>query len=190
MSDPTSPPSLVSLIQITREMKRELRSHWKRTGLSTRRVVENDPGAPEGLTVAMVNGWIANKIHEARHDHWMFVLKKWASFPDGEHHRQRRAMRQKGAGRPRRKFGEIWIGFTKVMSAHFISEMARTNADFTRDILRTDTVPEGLTLRVMHNWRYAHVKTTRRDHWEFVMAQLAAMPDFVSAFGVQTRDRT
>ncbi len=190
MADIQSSPSSVFFVPITREMKRELRSHWKRTGLSTRRIVENDPAAPEGLTVAMVNGWIANKIHEARHDHWMFVLKKWASFPDGEYHRQRRAMRQKGAGRPRRKLGEIWIAFTEEMSSQFISEMARTNANFNRDILRADNAPEGLTLRVMHNWRYAHVKTTRRDHWKFVMARLAAMPDFVSAFSAQPRNRT
>lgn len=171
-----------SVIQITRDMKRELRSHWKRTGLSTRRIVENDPNAPEGLTVAMVNGWIANKIHQARADHWTFTLTKWASLPDGEYHRERRSMRQKGPGRPRRKLGEIWIAFTEEMSAQFISEMARTNADFDRDILRADNAPEGLTLRVMRAWRYRHVKTTRRDHWEFVMARLAAMPAFKSKF--------
>ncbi|MBK9004280.1 MAG: hypothetical protein IPM41_10575 [Sphingomonadales bacterium] len=164
-------------------MKRELRSHWKRTGLSTRRIIENDPAAPAGLTVAMVNDWIANKIHEARADHWQFVLTKWASFPDGEYHRQRRASRQKGPGRPRRKVGEIWIPLTAEMSAQFISEMARANADFDRDILCADNAPEGLTLRVMRAWRYRHVKTTRRDHWEFVMARLAAMPNFKSKFG-------
>ena len=174
-------PSL-SIIQITRDMKRELRSHWKRTGLSTRRIVENDPNAPEGLTVAMVNGWIANKIHEARADHWTFTMTKWASFPDGEYHRQRRATRQKGPGRPRRKKGDIWIPLTPEMSAQFISEMARTNADFDGDILRAANVPEGLTLRVLHNWRYRHTKTTRCDHWNFVMDRLRTMPDFKSQF--------
>ena len=174
-----------AIILITRDMKRELRSHWKRTGLSTRHIIENDVSTPEGLTVAMVNDWIANKLHEARSDHWIFVLTKWASFPDGEYHRQRRASRQKGPGRPRRKVGEIWIPLTVEMSAQFISEMARANADPDRDILHADGAPNGLTLRVLHNWRYHHTKTTRSDHWEFVMTQLASMPDYSSKFSKQ-----
>lgn len=166
-------------------MRKELRHHWKRTGVSTRRVLEGNPPIPKGLTVGMVNDWIANRLHEARPSHWNFVIGHWMVLPNGTQHEKRIAARQKGAGRPRHVVGADRIPLTPDMSAQFRAELIRTNADWDRDILSAPDIPDGLTYRVLVIWKYLRAKTTRGDHWEFAMARLAAMPDFQSAFRTQ-----
>lgn len=163
-------------------MRKELRGHWKRTGVSTRRVLEAHPPIPNGLTVAIVNDWIANRVHVARPSHWNHVIKLWSALPDGDAHKKRMASRQKGSGRPRYVDGVKWIPLTPDMSAQFRAEMIRTNADWDRNILSATDIPDGLTYRVLVIWKYLRAKTTRADHWEFVMKRLAAMPDFESRF--------
>lgn len=163
-------------------MRKELRHHWKRTGFSTRRVLEAHPPIPDGLTIAMVNDWIANRVHVARPSHWNHVIKLWSALPDGADYLKRLASRQKGVGRPRDPKGAARIPFTSEMSEEFISELARTNADMERDILNVVDAPEGVTQRLLYIWKYQHAKTTRSDHWNFVMSRLRAMPDFESKF--------
>ena len=71
------------------------------------------------------------------------------------------------------------------MSAQFRAELIRTNADWDRNILSATDIPDGLTYRVLVIWKYLRAKTTRADHWEFVMTRLAAMADFKSIFQTQ-----
>lgn len=171
-----------ALAPISKEMRKDLRSHWKRTGVSTRRVLERNAPIPDGLTVAMVNDWIANRLHEARPSHWNFVLSHWMAMPNGSHYEKRIAARQKGSGRPRHVAGVERITLTPQMSAQFRAELIRTNADWERDILNAPDIPTGLTYRVLVIWKYLRAKTTRADHWEFAMARLATLPDFRSKF--------
>jgi hypothetical protein len=167
---------------ITKEMRKELRHHWKRTGVSTRRVLEAHPPIPDGLTIAMVNDWIANRVHVARPSHWNHVMSIWAKLPDCDTYLKRVASRQKGAGRPRDPDTATRIPFTREMSEEFKAELARTNADMERDILNAPNAPDGVTQRLLYIWKYQHAKTTREDHWNFVMSRLRAMPDFESKF--------
>ena len=177
------PDPLDTPAPISREMRKELRHHWKRSGISTGNVIAMHRPAPEGLTVAIVNAWIANRLHMARPSHWNYMLTHWAALPDCEAYRGRIEARQKGPGRPRTSpNSDIWIPLTEEMSAAFRAEMIRTNADPKRDILEARGVPHGLTRRVLYIWRYRHAKTTRRAHWEFAMARLAAMPDYGTPF--------
>jgi hypothetical protein len=163
-------------------MRKELRHHWKRTGVSTRRVLEAHPPIPDGLTISMVNDWIGNRVQVARPSHWIHVMSIWAKFPDCDAHKKRVASRQKGAGRPRDPEGAARIPFTREMSEEFKAELARTNADMQRDILNVAGAPDGVTQRLLYIWKYHHAKTTRADHWNFVMGILRAMPDFESKF--------
>lgn len=167
---------------ISKVMRKRLRHHWKRTGISARRVLERNPPIPQGLTVAMINDWIANRQHEARPSHWNFVMTCWAAIADSEGIRLRnRAVRAK-LGRPFNVPNTKRIPLTKDMSEKFRSELARTNADMKRDILDRPLAPDGLTQRVLYVWLYMNAKTTRADHWEFAMTRLAAMEDFESIF--------
>jgi hypothetical protein len=163
-------------------MRKELRHHWKRTGFSTRRVLYAHPPVPKGLTVGQVNDWIANRVRVARTSHWNHVIKLWSALPDCDDYKKRRASRQKGAGRPRDPESATRIPFTCEMSEEFKSELARTNADMERDILNARNAPDGVTQRLLHIWKYHHAKSTREDHWNFVMERLRAMPDFKSVF--------
>ncbi|MEK6637720.1 MAG: hypothetical protein AABY88_06510 [Pseudomonadota bacterium] len=167
---------------ITKEMRKELRHHWKRSGVSTRRVLEAHPPIPDGLTVAMVNDWIANRLHVARPSHWNHVMQIWSALPDCDDHQKRLASRQKGAGRPRDPETATRIPFAREMSEEFKTELARTNADMERDILNAPDAPDGVTQRLLYIWKYRHAKTTRSDHWNFVMGILREMPDFESRF--------
>jgi len=169
-------------VPITKEMRKELRHHWKRTGVSTRRVLEAHPPIPDGLTIAMVNDWIASRVDVARPSHWNHVIRLWAALPDGEEHKQRLAAKQKGPGRPRDPEAATRIPFTREMSEQFKAELARTNADMERDILSAPNAPDGVTQRLLYIWKYHHAKSTREDHWNFVMGALRAMPDFESKF--------
>ncbi|MBK6707999.1 MAG: hypothetical protein IPG54_11180 [Sphingomonadales bacterium] len=74
-----------------------------------------------GLTVAMVNDWIANKIHEARADHLAICSQNGRRSPMANIIGNVAHPDKKGPGRPRRKVGEIWIPLTAEMSAQFIS---------------------------------------------------------------------
>ncbi|NJS13516.1 MAG: hypothetical protein HC788_01575 [Sphingopyxis sp.] len=163
-------------------MRTALRHHWKRTGVSTRRVLEAHPPIPDGLTLAIVNDWIANRVHVARPSHWNHVVKLWSALPDCDAYLKRMASRQKGAGRPRDPEGATRIPFTVAMSEEFKAELARTNADMQHDILNVPGAPDGVTQRLLYIWKYHHAKTTRSDQWNFVMSRLRAMPDFESAF--------
>lgn len=167
---------------ITKDMRKDLRHHWKRTGVSTRRVLEARPPIPDGLTISIVNDWIANRVHVARPSHWNHVMQIWSALPDCDDHKKRMASRQKGAGRPRDPDGATRIPFTRDMSEEFKTELARTNADMERDILNAPDAPDGVTQRLLYIWKYQHAKTTRSDHWNFVMSRLRAMPNFESEF--------
>ncbi|MFM7854015.1 MAG: hypothetical protein ACKO96_19345, partial [Flammeovirgaceae bacterium] len=112
---------------ITKEMRKELRHHWKRTGVSTRRVLEGHPPIPESLTIAMVNDWIANRVHVARVSHWDPVIRLCSALPDSDEHRKRLASKQNDAGRPMDPIGATRSPFTREMSDEFKFELARTN---------------------------------------------------------------
>ncbi len=163
-------------------MRKELRHHWKRTGVSTRRILEGHPPILEGLTIAIVNDWIANRAHVARVSHWNHVIRIWSALPDSDDHRKRLASKQKDAGRPIDPIGATRIPFTREMSEEFKAELARTNADMECDILNAPNVPDGVTQRLLYIWKYQHARTTREDHWNFVMGILRAMDDFESTF--------
>jgi hypothetical protein len=174
--------SLTTPRPISKAMRKELRHHWKRTGVSTRRVLEGHPPIPAGLTTAMVNDWIAGRVLFARPSLWNHVITLWSAMPDGDGHKKRLAAKQKGAGRPRDPDTATRIPFTREMSKQFKAEMIRTGADMERDILNAPDAPEGVTQRLLYIWRYCHAKSTRADHWDFVMDRLRAMPDFKSIF--------
>jgi hypothetical protein len=163
-------------------MRKELRHHWKRTGFPTRRVLESHPPIPDGLTISIVNDWIVHRVQVARPSHWNHVIKLWSALPDCDAHLKRMASRQKGAGRPRDPEAATRIPFTREMSEEFKSELVRTNADMERDILNVAGAPDGVTQRLLYIWKYHHAKSTREDHWNFVMERLRAMPDFKSVF--------
>lgn len=183
----TYPDTSESLpIPITKAMRKELRRHWKRTAISTRRVLERSSPIPEGLTIAMVNDWIANRLHEARPSHWNFVVKSWATIPDCEGVRLRNQAVRAKLGRPFNVPNTKRIPLTKEMSAQFRAELVRTNADMKHNILDYHHAPQGLTQRVLYVWLYMNAKTTRADHWEFAMQRLAAMPDFESMVRTQS----
>jgi hypothetical protein len=167
---------------VTKEMRRVLRHHWKRSGFSTRRLLQAHPPIPNGLTIAMVNGWISNRLHIAHSSHWDHVIKLWSALPDCDDYRMQRATRKKGPGRPRNVGSAMRIPLTRAMSDEFKAELARTNADMERDILNAPDAPEGVTQRLLDIWKYRHAITTRIDHWNFVMDRLRAMPDFKSIF--------
>lgn len=173
-------------VPISKVMRKRLRHHWKRTGISTRRVLQRNEPIPDGLTIAMVNDWIANRLHEARPSHWNFVMTCWAAIADCEGIRQRNLAARRSRGRPKNVPNAIRIPLTQEMSSAFRAELARTNADMKRDILDRPRAPDGLTQRVLYVWLYMNAKTTRTDHWEFAMARLAAMDDFKSAFSQTT----
>jgi hypothetical protein len=170
-------------------MRKALRFNWKRTGFSTRRLLQAHPPIPEGLTIAMVNGWIANRVHVARPSHWDHVIRLWSALPDCEDYKKRVVTRQKGPGRPRDPKDAMRIPLTRAMSDEFKAELARTNADMERDILNAPNAPDGVTQRLLYIWKYRHAKTTRADHWQFVMDRLRAMPDFQSVFVTPERTK-
>lgn len=110
------------------------------------------------------------------------MLKLWSVLLDCDAHVKRVASRQKGVGRPRDPATATRIPFTREMSEEFKAELARTNADMERDILNAPNSPDGVTQRLLYIWKYQHAKSTRSDHWNFVMSRLRAMPDFKSKF--------
>lgn len=167
---------------ITKGMRKELRFHWKRTGVPSSGIIKTASSLPDGVTVALLNGWINGTIDRAKPEQWEFVIGLWSALPDCDAHLKRISSRQKGAGRPRDPDTASRIPLTREMSEQFKSELARTNADMERDILNVAGAPDGVTQRLLYIWKYQHAKTTRSDHWNFVMDRLRAMPDFESKF--------
>lgn len=176
-SDPFDTP-----VPITTAMRRELRRHWQRSGVSTRRVLYGHPPIPNGLTIAMVNDWIANRLHIVCPSHWNHVLKHWSALPDCAAHVKRIADRQRKPGRPRDPEGTERIAVSAAMTVYLRSEMIRTGVDLARDIIDARGAPDGLTIRVVRGWLYHAAKTTRKDHWDFTIRRLHTMPDFKSQF--------
>ncbi|MBK9268076.1 MAG: hypothetical protein IPM67_05235 [Sphingomonadales bacterium] len=177
------------VIPITKAMRKALRGHWKRTGFSTRRVLQAFPPIPNGLTIALVNDWIANRVCVARSRHWDHVIKCWSALPDGEFHRRRFAAKRRGPGRPVDPKGSKRIHLNAAMAVLLRSELDRTAADIEKDIVQARFAPDGLTKRVIYGWLYLEVKTAREDHWLFVTRHLNLMLDHVSDFGVRDHRR-
>ena len=69
-------------IEVTPEMRAQLRSEIVRTTLSFDAIAEVD-GKPEGLTPRIVRGWMRGDARTTRAAHWDFVMRWLNAAPDG-----------------------------------------------------------------------------------------------------------
>lgn len=62
-------------IEVTPDMRAELRAEFERTGLRFDTVLNGASNIPEGLTARVVRGWLYDHAKTTRTAHWEFVMR-------------------------------------------------------------------------------------------------------------------
>lgn len=172
-------------VPITKAIRQKLRSEIKRTGITAMMLLKDAPDAPDGLTVAHVNRWISGLIDTAPARHVDYVAGKWASLPDAASvTRDSKPLAKRG---PRYADGKKRIEVTEEMSKLLRAELARTGIDHAKLLSKAEGTPLGLTARIIRGWLYRDAKSTREDHWSWVVGYLAVCPDFAGSLPPLTR---
>jgi hypothetical protein len=168
--------SLEKPIVITPAMSEELRLLWSRKGLTVAEFIDYCGALPNGLNEATIIGWISLRVRHALPSHWDFVVETWMVLRDAKPKFSHIKLGVRG-GRPKGVDGTCRINVSPEMHQKFMSEMKRTGADITLDLVQAQSAPEGLKHRTVLVLKRQESKTIRDDYWEFIMSKLAGMPD-------------
>lgn len=160
-------------IDLTKPMRRALKTELQRTGLSARLLFKGRRDLPSGLDARTVNGWL-RASPSARVDHLKFVCAMLAALPSATDCPDGITHKSKSGQRGRRD--EPRIDVTPDMVARFRHELTRSGQS-VEGLARYDTAPAGLTLGVLVALRRGSVRTVRADHWDFLIGHLSGLPD-------------
>jgi hypothetical protein len=168
-------------IALTKVVRASLRAEHKRTDVTAMQLLDGAEDLPDGLTAGSVNRWMNGLIRAAPRCHYDYVVARWKALPDAT------ATQKRGKRYP--TASDAWIEVTDAMSSHLRLELARTGLDHAVMFEGLIDVPPGLNARIVKGWLYEEAETTRTAHWKYVVARLAAMPDFIGPLPPLTRKR-
>lgn len=161
--------------RLSAAQRRHLKSELKRTGMTVIALLKDADDLPDGVTVRAVNRWIGGLTQPERQSQFDYVLGKLNALPDVPS-----GLKGHLAGRPGRRHprpGEEWTCVTAEMRAQLDAEFMRTGLRFDTVLDDVAEAPDGLTARIVKGWLYDHAKSTRAEHWEFVLRRLRAAPN-------------
>lgn len=109
---------------------------------------------PDGLSAAVISGWLSGRTSRAREDHLNWVLTRCATMAVSTGRR---------------------VPVTEEHRNALKAEAARTGLGQT-DLLRiAGNVPDGLTAGMISQWVSGNVATARKDHLEWVLTRWRAL---------------
>lgn len=164
-------------IEITDAIRATLRAEMRRAGVTAIKLLKGRRNLPEKLDARTVNRWLVGLYLTAKRSDLKYVMELLAASPSdpGRITGDGRKLSRRGARHPVE--GETWINVTDEMAAHLRGELVRTGIESAGLLRGLESVPPGLTQRVVYGWLYRESDTTNKAHWDYVVARLRSLPD-------------
>lgn len=145
-------------IPLTDYLRAQLKAEMVRTNVGFTHIIKSmGDTAPEGLTVDVIRKWDKADVLTVDSNHWEKVIAAYKILPSVE-----------------------IVEKAKFTDAHHIlltTEMTRTGKGAKAILaLMGDTVPEGLTKRIIENWRNGDTATFKPEYWNAIIAAYKSLP--------------
>lgn len=153
-------------IDITKGRIKELLRHRKRTGIGPVALLNISDGrtkAPDGLTPAMIHGWLSGIIKTANQEHFQYALSKWERLPTSS------IEYAKGRSRHQIETMKGILHITDDMRAALCDLRDETGIGAQKLLSGNKEKPRGLTPGMINNWLTGGVVTASQEHYEFVL---------------------
>ncbi len=155
-------------VVISNELKAQLEHLQEKTGATPKALMKQlrDTETPQGLTHAIIQGWLDGRLTTAKQDYINFVLEKWPTFkgspdwPDQSPH----------------QFQCVDLDNETISILRYHRKRTGVGPAGLLRIGREDT-PEGLKPATIVHWLHGNVKTVRKEHLEYVLNRWAALED-------------
>lgn len=142
----------MSRVQITDEIRAELKRLNAETGVGTWGLLGGRKDIPDGLDSSIIAGWLHRNVGSAKKVHIDYVLKHWRSV-------------------------EPILPVTSEMIAHYKNEVARTGLSATRFIRVFGKAPKGFSKPLLDALSTGKRKSIRASHWDFICTSFASQDD-------------
>lgn len=158
----------IEFVEITAEIQAQLAFEKKRSGVTSKLLVQQAKDLPKGLSSKIINSWIAGRITDTKKDDLHFVLQSWKDLPDKTVNYIRN---KKRSATPQR------LKLTSDIIEELKAERKRTRIKTTKLLANFDTVPKGLTTAIIQSWFLQHKTHEQKDYIDFVLKAWKTLPD-------------
>lgn len=155
-------------VPIRHEDRQAMKHEKERTGVSVHALLKQREDLPDGLTAAVVAGWLAGDTKTARQDHLDYILALWRSLPDAPREGDVQvapaattgwtdAVRIDDSYRQRLRALQEETGY----KSHALFQWARSSGK---------AIPPDLNASKVYRWLSGQIQRARQEHLDWVLA--------------------